>query len=220
MMVCRGRPENQGFWVMGSVSGICARRSPGVLVFLGIALVFRFSQWRGRSERLASVHAGPRWLADTSGSLVRVVAWTRAGCIARVRSLFHLFYHGGRMRATEGHGASPCRCRHTICRCGQISWYVAFWPARCLTSTRYVSRRVRDASPDVATIFFVAHRGPPASFVLRNPWPDTLSGGEWRDTRSSNNGHVQHSFHGDEGRAGDWHGNQPTRHFQRHGSLG
>jgi hypothetical protein len=28
--------------------------------------------------------------------------------------------------------------------------------------------------------------------VLKNPWPDTHSGGEWRDTRPSNNGHVHH----------------------------
>jgi hypothetical protein len=67
---------------------------------------------------------------------------------------------------------------------------MAFRPARCSTFARLVSRTARNASPDSVTFFSVAHRGPRSSSVLKNPWPDTHSEGERRDTRPSNNGHV------------------------------
>jgi hypothetical protein len=44
-----------------------------------------------------------------------------------------------------------------------------------------------DASPNKATAFSVAHRGPPSASVLKNPWPDTHSGIEWRDTEPLHN---------------------------------
>jgi hypothetical protein len=41
------------------------------------------------------------------------------------------------------------------------------------------------ASSDDRTPFSVAHRGPCSSSVLKNPWPDTHSSAEWRDSGQS-----------------------------------
>jgi hypothetical protein len=46
------------------------------------------------------------------------------------------------------------------------------------------------ASSDDRTPFSVAHRGPCSSSVLKNPWPDTHSSAEWRDSGQSYNDHV------------------------------
>jgi hypothetical protein len=51
------------------------------------------------------------------------------------------FMHGGRTRATVGHGASPCRFWRATCRCGHIGMSMAFWLACCLTFTPLVRSR-------------------------------------------------------------------------------
>jgi PD-(D/E)XK nuclease superfamily len=43
----------------------------------------------------------------------------------------------------------------------------------------------------VTGFFSVAPRGPRSASVLKNPWPDTHSGGEWLDTGQRYNGHVR-----------------------------
>jgi hypothetical protein len=59
------------------------------------------------------------------------------------------------------------------------------------TSTHFVLQIARGISQDGATIFFVALRGPPASFVLKNPWPDSHAGDERRDTGQPRNDRAQ-----------------------------
>lgn len=52
-------------------------------------------------------------------------------------------------------------------------------------------KKASDHSSGSAMLLFVVLGGPRCSFVLKNPWPGTLSGGERPDTRPSNNNHVQ-----------------------------
>jgi GxxExxY protein len=59
------------------------------------------------------------------------------------------------------------------------------------TSTRLVQRMARGDSSDNATLFSVAPRGPPSTSVSKNPWPDTHSGSEWRDTHQQHNDHLR-----------------------------
>jgi hypothetical protein len=62
--------------------------------------------------------------------------------------------------------------------------------ARSRSSARPAVQRLRASSAD-RSLVSVAPRGPRPSSVLRNPWPDTHSGNEWRDARQLYNDHLQ-----------------------------